>query len=184
MSFTTGVTSTSTNLTFKPSRIDIAWDGQSDGKISLLPVCSDTSSTATYSVKVLQVFPAAETKTLHASGLTYSYSASAGEPFANNHTLNAQVATPFTVGSTLNTASGEVSFELMPSDTNYTAVMDFATYRTSQASSYQWSVEQARGTAVQLVAVGQLNRTPPNAFSSATGYGSLIQGQTAYFCIG
>lgn len=184
MSFTVGSLTTSTSLTFKPARLDIGWDGVSNGKVAILPACNDTSSTATYSVKVIQVFPAAATKTLYASGVTYSYSASAGEPFRNNHTNDAQVATPFMVGSTLNTASGEVSFELMPSDTNYTAVMDFATYRTSQASSYQWSVEQARGTAVQLVAVGQLNRTPPNAFSADTGYGSLVQNQTAYFCIG
>jgi hypothetical protein len=184
MSFTVGSLSTSTSLAFKPTRLDIQWDGVSNGKVSVLPVCSSTASTATYTVRALHVFPAAVTKTLYASGVTSSYSASAGEPFRNNHTSNAQVATPFVVGSTLNTASGEVSFELMPSNTNYTAAMDFGTYRTSQASSYQWSVEQARGTSVQLVAVGQLNRTPPNAFSADTGYGTLVQGQTAFFCIG
>lgn len=184
MSFTFDQSSASERLTFKPSRLDVLWDGVSNGKVSLLPLCSNTSSATSYSVKVLHVFPASETKVISAGGVTSSYSAVAGEPFRNNHTNDTQIAVPFVIGSTLNTSSGEVSFELTSSDTNYTATLDFATYRTAQASSYQWQVEKSEGAAIQLVAVGQLRRTPPNAFAASDEYGELVSAKTAFFCVG
>lgn len=176
--------STSQTLTFGPSRIDIRWDGVSNGKVSVLPVCSNTQVTSTYSVKVLHVFPEATTKVLYFSNTSATYAIAAGDPFLNNRTSTAVSAAPFTVGSTLATATGIVSFELIPSDTNYTAAFDVVSHTTSKPAYYKWSLEQSRGTAVQTVAAGRLSRLPPNPFVADNASGSLVQSQTASFCIG
>lgn len=176
--------STSETLTFSPSRVDINWDGVSNGRVTILPVCSDTASTASYSVRVLHVFGEATTKAVYASSISSSYSAVAGEPYKTGETTDSRTATPFTIGSTLSTATGQVSFELIPSDTNYTNTFDYATYPTSQPAQFKWEMSQTRGTATQLVACGRMLRIPPNPYSSSGFYGSLIQAQTASFCIG
>lgn len=175
---------TSTSLTFAPSRIDISWDGVSNGKVTVLPVCFSTASTATYEVNVLHVFDQSTTKILYnVSGLTLSYSALAGEPYRTYDTPF-KTAAPFTVGHTQATASGEVSFELNPADSRYTNTLDYSSYPTSQPAYYKWEIKQTRGTATQVVASGRLARIPPNPYSTAGTYGSLVQSQTASFCIG
>ncbi len=175
-------TATSQSLTFGPSRIDIAWDGVSHGKITLLPLCADTN--ASYAVKLLHVFPEDTTKLIYITpGSTYSYSAIAGEPFRNNSNP-AETAIPFAVSSTHSLVTGEVSFMLSPSNTNYTTKMDSATYATMAPSYYSWSLEQTRGTALQTVASGRLTRIPPNPYSATSVNGPIVSAQTATLCIG
>jgi hypothetical protein len=189
MSFTIGELSTSQSLTFGPSRIDIAWDGTSSGRISFLPACTSTS--ATYSLSVLHVFPSTETKFLYISSNLFSNTFAAGTPFLQQKVPTYNTATPFIIGHTASTATGEVSFELNPSNTNYTNTMDTITsgqvginHATMQAAYYTWKLTQNNGTATQLVATGKLSRVPPNPFSSAGAYGELVAAQTASFCAG
>lgn len=186
MSFTSGPTATSTYLVFGPSRLDVQWDGVSNGKISVLPVCSDTATTASYQVSVLHVFDSAATKTVYAGGLTSAYSATAGEPFRTSDSPNTRIAAPFQIGSTLSTASGVLSFELIPGNTNYTNTFDTVSvaYPTTKPAYYKLEIQQTKGTATQVIASGKLSRITPNPFSSISIYGSLVQAQTASFCIG
>lgn len=182
MAFGTAVT-TSQTLTFGPSRVDISWDGVSNGLVEIQPVCSDTSTTAAYSVNVLHVFPEAGEKTINSGSGTETYSYSPGMPFKTSAYPTAATAVPFVIGNTLST-SGIVAFELQPSNTNYTATLDYAEYQTMQASFYSWSLVQSRGTATQTVASGRIARIPPNPYSGGSISGSLVAAKTAYFCIG
>lgn len=187
MSFTVGSLSTSSTLTFGPSRVDITWDGKSNGKVSVLPVCTDTATTATYSVGILRVFPAAEDKVVYSYGNTITYSAMAGEAYLleddplSTSMANAYRYTEFTVGSTLATNTGVVAFELIPSNTNYTNRTDISTLSPHY---FTWKMTQNRGTASQVVAVGKLTMLAPNPYSASNAVGNLVEAKTAHFCIG
>lgn len=198
MSFTLGSLSTSSSLTFGPSLVDIGWDGISNGKITIKPVCGSSASTGTYTVKVLHVHQEATTKTLYSAAGTASqnWNLAAGIPFRYhpNATSGWQEAAPFVVGNTQNTATGDVSFELIPADARYTNTLEAFPFNvgtnyptisgTSQSSYYKWWIERSRGTATQVVAVGKIIRIPPNPYSSVGVYGTLVEAQTASFCIG
>lgn len=185
MSMTVGSLATAQSLVFGPSRIDVAWDGVSNGKISLLPVCSNTNQTATYSVKVLHVFPESVQKVLYSGGSSFTYTATAGEPYKTQNTSPYVTAAPFVIGSTLSTATGIVEFELAPSDSRYTGTFDYpGLHATMTPAYYRLTIEQSKGTAVQTVAAGKLTRVPPNPFASLNAVGNLVAAQTASFCIG
>lgn len=183
MSFTVGTLSTSSSLVFGPSRVDIEWDGRSNGKISMLPVCTDTTTTAAYSVSVLRVFPSAQAKVVYLSGLTFSLSFLAGQAYRTHGTgtSDSVESVPFVIGSTLATATGVVEFELIPEDTNYTTDTDIS---TMMPHYYSWNLQQTRGTATQLVALGKITILAPNPYSSSNAVGNLVEAQTASFCIG
>jgi hypothetical protein len=169
-------------LTFGPSRIDVGWDGRSDSVIALGPACVNTS--ATHTISVLHVFPEATTKIVYASGLTTEHAAGAGTPFYNNHTSDAQVAQPFSLGATVSEL-GDVSFSLSPSDSNFTAVLDFSSHRTMQSSYYSWEATQENSAGKRIVfASGKITRIPPNPYGASNVNGSLVSSQTASFCIG
>lgn len=187
MSFTVGSLSTSSTLTFGPSRVDITWDGKSNGKISILPVCTETASTATYSVSVVRVFDQATTKEVLSAGNTVLYNAVAGEAYVlerdplSTFAFNSYRYPEFTVGATLSTNTGVVAFELIPSNTNYTNRTDISTLSPHY---FTWKMTQSRGTASQIVAVGKLTMIAPNPYSRTNAVGNLVEAQTASFCIG
>lgn len=183
MSFSTSVSSIS-GLTFGPSRLDIKWDGVSNAKITVSPACSSTSTSTSYSVKVVQVFPADVEKVFFSSGATFNLAYSAGDPYRNDNYPTSSVAAPFVVGSTV--VSSDVSFELSPSNNNFTSA--FTTwdipYPTAQTAYYKWDLTQTLGTASQVVVTGKIIRVVPNPYSEAFASGDLIDGATASFCIG
>jgi len=185
MSFSASGSST---VKLYPARVDIAWDGASDAKVSVLPLFADTATSTSYTVGAIHVFPSAVTKTIRYSAntaltTTQTYTSFSGEPFINFYR---ERAAPFVIGHTVSTA-GVVSFKLEPSMANYTATLDAVNdggaYVTTKPTYYRWTVAQNRGTTSHLVAYGKIIRLPPNAFSSegasiVASSGDLVSGVT------
>jgi hypothetical protein len=187
MSFTVGSLSTGSSLTFGPSRVDIAWDGKSDGKVSFMPSCSHTA--ATYSITVRRVFPSDTNKTVYVSNNSATVDYFAGEPYvipydpAVTASLTFYTYPEFSIGHTANT-SGVVAFELNPANTNYTQKSSAETLYTTRPMYYSWEMKQTKGTATQIVALGKITRRTPNPYAETGSFGSLVESQTAYFCNG
>lgn len=187
-------TSTSSAITFGPSRIDIAWDGKSDAKVSFLPVCTDTAATASYAVSVQRVWPSDGQLTVYVpfgtNAVTVATTYFAGDPYYLRYdplvypaTANSYVYTAFTLGHTV-ASNGAVLFELNPSNTNYTQRSSIIDGKTTKPMYYSWEMKQTRGTATQVVALGRITRHLPNPYDETGSYGDLVGAQTAYFCNG
>lgn len=184
MSFSASGSST---VKLYPSRVDIAWDGASDAKVSILPSFADTGTATTYTIGALHVFPSVVSKTVRVYAntnftSTTTYTSFSGEPFITYYRSR---AVPFVIGHTVST-SGIVSFKLEPSNTNYTATLDYVAdgdYYTTKPTYYKWTIAQNRGTTSHLVAHGKVIRIPPNAYSSEgasviSSSGDLVSGIT------
>lgn len=188
MSFNTAVSS-STTLTFAPSRIDLTWDGASNGTLRLRPGCADAfiGLTSTYTISVLHVFPEAGIKRISAGYAPQDYAHAAGSPFKTDAYPTAATAAPFVIGHTVFTTVDnidEVAFDLNPLNTNYTATLDsIAEYQTMQSSYYSWQMTRSVGGESQIVAFGKIARIPPNPYGD-TPSGALVSAKTAFFCIG
>jgi hypothetical protein len=182
MSFTAGDSGPSV-ANFGPSRVDVRWDGFSNAKATILPVCADTATSTVYSVKALHVFPDSGSKAIFSSGSTITLQYSPGQPFVNTASPNAATAVPFALGSTVSPTSGSVTFDIIASNTNFTATFDTPT-DTNVTSHYKWWIEQEKPGSKQIVAVGKITRIPPNPYASESVYGDLVQDTTATFCVG